>query len=559
MVHDQRRRPGRGTSWPAIVMAVAVALAALLVPSERTPSAAAAAPTIKTEVLVYGGTPSGVLAAVTASRAGADVILLEPRQHLGGMMSSGLGWTDFGARGTLRGYTGEFFDRTQAAEGLPDGRFHFQPHTAEYAFRAMLHTTDVRVRYGERIRDRGGVSKNGQRILTLTTTTGRTYAAKVFIDATYEADLMAQAGVSYAVGREGRSTYDESLAGARPTQLLLTLDDAVARPFVTPAPRSVGSADGRIQDSNYRICFSSDPANRTAFTKPAGYASHEYDVYIEYLKARSKSSGTAARLSWILGISPLPNQKYDVNDVGPLSTAVPGLNWDYPEADHATRLEIEAEHRRFTQGLLFHLRNNRRVPSSVRNELARYGLCKDEFTDNDNWPWLLYLREGRRMVGEHVLRQSDIETSQGKPDIIGISSYRVDSHYVSRWIDDDDRLLVEGLMSLAYQRYAIPYRSITPKRTEVTNLLVSVAASASHVAHSSLRMEPQYMLMGEAAGEAAALAISRPPQSPVTQAKDVQRIDVGELQRRLQAHGAYLDNPVVGAQTPLNDADRRRR
>jgi hypothetical protein len=327
---------------------------------------------------------------------------------------------------------------------------------------------------------------------------------------------------------------------------------------VTSAPGAVGTADDRIQDSNYRVCFSSDPANQTPFRQPQGYRSKDYDVYIKYLTVRAQSTGTAAKLSWILSIAPLANQKYDVNDVGPLSTAVPGLNWAYPNADHATRLEIERKHRVFTQGLFFHLRNNRRVPSSVRSEMARYGLCKDEFTENGNWPWLLYLREGRRMMGAYVLRQSDIETDKVKTDIIGVASYRVDSHFVSRWIDGNDRLLVEGGMSLPYQNWAIPYRSITPQRSQVTNLLVSVAASASHVAHASLRMEPHYMLMGEAAGEAAALAITGRPKGQVAQAVDVQGIDVVELQRRLTAHGAYLDNPTLGPRTPLTPAGRPR-
>lgn len=525
-----------------------------------------AATPIRSEVLVYGGTPSGVLAAVTASRAGADVILLEQRQHLGGMMSSGLGWTDIGNRTTHRGYTGEFFDRTQALEGTLDGRYHFQPHTAEQAFRSMLHSTDVRVRYGERLRDTQSVVKDGTRITQIRMASGRTYSAAIFIDATYEGDLMARSGVSYRVGREAGSTYGESLAGVRPSQLLTELDAMTSQPFVVAAPGPVGSADGRIQASNYRVCFSTDPANQTPFTKPVGYDSSEYDVYIKYLTIKAEDANMPAQLDWILTISPLANQKFDVNDLGPLSTAVPGLNWAYPKADHATRLEIERDHRVFTQGLFFHLRNNRRVPSSVRAQMAQYGLCKDEFTDNGNWPWLLYLREGRRMIGEYVLRQSDIETDRSKTDIIGVASYRVDAHYVSRWIDEDDQIFVEGSMSLPYTTYAIPYRSITPKRSQATNLLVPVTASASHVAQSSLRMEPQYMLMGEAAGEAAAMAITRrpgtgggivtPPGSPTPPASsasvrpltprviDVQRIDVAELQARLRAHGSYLVNPV---------------
>lgn len=577
MDRDHRRRLRARAGRRRWIVGAAALLIATTVPMARPSDATAAGPTTRTDVVVYGGTPGGILAAVTASRGGASVVLLEPRQHLGGMMSSGLGWTDIGNRGTHRGYTGEFFDRTQALEGLADGRYHFQPHTAETAFRDMLHTTDVVVRYGERLPNTGGVVVEGARIRSLTTTTGRIYDAGVFIDATYEGDLMARSGVEYRLGREARSTYGESLAGVRPTQLLLDLDDAISRPFLTDPPGPVGSADRRIQDSNYRVCFSSDPANRVPFSQPAGYRSQDYDVYVRYLTDRAAREMTPARLGWILSISPLPNQKYDVNDVGPLSTAIPGANWGYPEASHATRLGIEQDHRTFTQGLFFHLAQSRRVPSSVRAEMAAYGLCKDEFADNGNWPWLLYLREGRRMVGSYVLRQSDIELQRSKPDIIGVASYRVDSHFVSRWVTRDDQLMVEGAMSLPYMLYAIPYRSITPKASDITNLLVPVAASASHVAQSSLRMEPQYMIMGEAAGEAAAMATGRREASTTSvlaagspgvsvaattstplrsRTIDVQALDVAELQRRLKAHGAYLKNPANGTAAPSKVLDQ---
>jgi FAD dependent oxidoreductase len=588
---DRDRRPRTVArlrpSIRSTALMAAVCLAGLTAPAPT--HAASASSVVRAEVVVYGGTPGGILAAVTASRAGAGVILLEPSRHLGGLMSSGLGATDVGDKTTLRGYTGEFFDRTQAGEGTVAGRFRFQPHTAEQAFRGMLHSTDAVVRYGERILDASAVVRDGTHIRAIRTTSGTTYEAAVFIDASYTGDLMAQAGVKYRIGREGQSVYGESLAGVRPSQYLLTLDDTSARPFLTEAPGPVGSGDQRIQDSNYRVCFSSDPANQAPFARPDGYRSHDYDIYVTYLKNRAATSGVPAKLSWILSILILPNAKYDVNDVGPLSTAVPGLNWDYPKADHEQRLEIERKHREFTQGLFYHLRNNRRVPSSVRVEMARYGLCKDEFTDNDHWPRSLYLREGRRMLGAYVLRQSDIEKDRSKTDIIGVASYRVDSHFVSRWVTDDNRLMVEGGMSLPYMKYAIPYRSITPKRSDITNLLVPVAASASHVAQSSLRMEPQYMIMGEAAGEAAALALSRryatpPPTGSEADAPngaggssagsatiaaasmatstvlprpttDVQAIDVAELQRRLKAHGVYLTNPSTGS-SPLSNGAR---
>jgi hypothetical protein len=245
---------------------------------------------------------------------------------------------------------------------------------------------------------------------------------------------------------------------------------------------------------------------------------------------------------WVLVISTLIRQKHDVNSSSVLGSALPGLNWPYPEASHAQRQTIAALHRRYQQGLFWFLRNDPHVPISIRDAMAAYGLCKDEFTDNDNWPWLFYLREGRRMVGTYVMRQRDIESQRSKRDSIGIASYRVDSHYVSRWIDAEGDLFVEGTIALPYITYAVPYRALTPKRGEVDNLLVPIALSATHVAYSSLRMEPQYMLFGEAAGQAAAQAARMP--APV-----VQDIDVRQLQVDLEAHGSLLDPPSpVGPQ-----------
>lgn len=529
-------------------LVVGLVLAILgLAPFGDGPAAAAAAagPTYRSDVLVYGATPGGVLAAVTASRAGASVTLLEPTRHLGGMMSSGLSWTDIGDKTTLGGYTRQLFDRIAALEGSQAARYAFEPHIAEAAFASLLHSTSVSVRYGQRLAERGRIGKDGTRITWIRTTTGTTYRASVFIDASYEGDLMARAGVSFRVGRESSSEYGESLGGVQPA-LVIVADPMGARvPYVRSAPGPVGSADGRIQDANYRMCFSDDPANQVPFAQPAGYDRADYEIVLRFLAEREVLTGQSADLSWLLKLAPLAARKYDVNDNGLMSTAIPGLGWSWSALDVPARALIAAKHRQNSAGLFWFLANDPAVPDPVQTAISAYGLCADEFTDNDHWPPLLYVRETRRMVGTFVLTQEDVTSERQKADIIGIGSYRIDAHLVSRWIDAQGRLMGEGPLSGVYQDYAIPYGVIVPQADEATNLLVPVAASASHVAHSSLRMEPHYLLMGEAAGEAAAMAIrrGRGAVAGVAASTDVQLLDVSRLQARLKAHGAKLTNP----------------
>ena len=553
----------------------------LLATTSLAPSASAAG--FASQVLVYGGTPSGVLAAVTAARAGASVTLLEPTKHLGGLMSNGLGWTDIGDKSTLGGFTREWFDRVQRIEGETRGRYAFAPSSAELAFRQMLGTTKVRVVYDAPLRESGGVVKDGARILSVRTVAGNEYRAQTFIDASYTGDLMAQAGVTYRLGREAIAEFGEPLAGARGGRVILGSTAGQTMPYLATPPGPPGSADDRIQASNYRVCFSSDPSRRVPLAAPLGYDRDDFTVIDVYLDSLAVLRKEPASVHWVLSITPLTDRKYDVNDYGAMSTALPGLNWTYPEATYAQRALIDQQHRRYAKGLFHFLAHDSAVAQSVRSQMARFGLCKDEFLDNGHWPRQLYLREGRRMVGQYVLRQSDLQTKRSKTDIIGIASYRIDSHFVSRWADAG-RIMAEGTMSAPKLNYAIPYRIMVPNPAEARNLLVPVAASATHVAQSSLRMEPQYMLMGEAAGEAAALTRSRRivitrsnagaatcgglaharstagavKCGGLTQAGstatptsgfvivgpiDVGKIDVARLQARLKARGAKLTNP----------------
>jgi hypothetical protein len=549
-------------AWARVLAGALVAALGLVLCGAPAAASATTTNAIRSsDVLVYGGTPAGVIAAYTAARAGVTVILLEPTKHLGGMMSNGLAATDIGDRATVGGFARALFTRIGKLEGTPSGDWRFQPRNAERAARDMLASVNVTVLFEQRILDQGGVAKSGPVIASVTTTMGMTFTARVFIDATYEGDLLAQAGVSWRIGREASTEYGESLAGVRPAVVAMTLPADVPPPrYLSTAPGSIGSADTRVQDSNYRICLTSNVQDQRAFAMPIGYRASDYRFLAAYLQARAAAAGTVAQLSWVLSLSALTNAKFDANASGPLSTSLPGLNWDYATSGEARRHAIRVAHRSWAQGFLYFLRYDTSVPHHVRATLAKLGLCRDEFTDNGNWPRQLYIREGRRMVGAYVLTQADIETDRTKVDVIGIASYRVDAHFVSRWFDVASRsILAEGQLALPYADYAIPYEIITPIGEEATNLLVPVAASASHVAEASLRMEPQYMVMGEAAGEAAAMVVQGDPWATV------QTISVTDLQARLAAHGAILTLPpdrsttgsASGAAAPRGDPRRR--
>jgi hypothetical protein len=520
--------------WVALALSLAVMVS--LVPHRPDEGGRLlAATTTAPRVIVYGGTPAGILAAVTSARAGRDVVLIEPTRHVGGMMTSGLGWTDTGDRATIGGYTREFFNRVQTAEGSLEGRYHFEPSVAERVFEAMLVHPRIVVVRNDRLAETGGVTVVNRRITSIRLVSGRVIAGTVFVDATYEGDLMADAGVSYRIGRESTTALFESEAGVRPAGVIATLPAGFDPGFPLSAPGALGTADKRIQASNYRICFSSNPTNRVPFPLPAGYDAADHEVLLHVINARlAANPGITPTVGWFLTISPLVNKKFDVNDFGSMSTAIPGLNYPYPDATYAQRASIDAAHRTYDQGFIWFLANDPRVPQAIRTQMAGYGLCKDEFVDNGNWPRLLYLREGRRMEGAYMVRQRDIDRWRSKTDAIGIASYRRDSHFVSRWIDSSNRLRAEGSLSPHVRvRWDIPYRSLTPKATQILNLLVPVTASASHVAMSSLRMEPQYMIMGEAAGQAAAMVAG-------VAGGTVQGVDVQVLQNLLRGHGAYI-------------------
>ena len=506
------------------------------------------------DVVVYGGTAGGVITAVAAAREGLEAALVEPDTYLGGMVSGGLGWTDYGRREVIGGYSLEFFERVGKKYGRPV-EWHFEPHVAEEVFREMTQEAGVAVYCGHRLRERNGVSKRGTRITAIAMENGAKFAARVFADATYEGDLMAQAGVSYTWGREGTGEYAESLAGVRDRtpkhQFTVQISpyDAAGKllPEVSPKKKAPsGSPDRKVQAYNFRVCMTKAPENRVLFPQPAGYDAGRFALLARMLQEMDKVK-RGANQRWtaadVMKPDPLPNGKTDTNNNGAFSTDYIGGSYDYPNGSYATRGRIWHAHKAYVQGFLYFLQNDPQVPRELHDEMAQWGLCRDEFTDTGNWPRQLYVREARRMIGMYVMSQKDIQSELTKRDAIGMGSYNSDSHNVQRIVNAEGFVENEGDMQVPVTPYQIPYRVMLPKRADAINLLVPVCFSATHVAYSTLRMEPQYMIIGHAAGVAANLAI----KADVA----VQDVASRELTTLLKIQRAVLELPAA---TPVDRA-----
>ena len=497
------------------------------------------------DLVVYGGTAGGVMTAVAAAREGLQVAIVEPGKHLGGMVTGGLSRTDFGKREVIGGIALEFYQRAgkkygREIEWMPE------PRIAEQILNEMiLEARTVKVFRGERLREKGGVARQGSRIISLTTEKGSRFTGKIFADASYEGDLLAQAGVDFTWGREGTAQYGESLAGVRPKDRNHQFDfpvsayvgEGAARrllPEIQTEPRGeIGAADRKVQAYNFRMIFTDNPANRLPFVKPATYDPQRFELAARWLQGFVRHNGRAPRMNEIL----LPAQiagdrKWDFNNRGAFSTDYIGKSWEYPNASYARRAWIWKDHRRYTAELFYFLTTDPRVPKETQAEVSRFGLAKDEFVDNGYWPYQLYIREARRLVGDYVVTQKDIQTELTKVDVIGMGSYNSDSHNVQRYLEADGTAQNEGNMEVGVKPYQIPYRILLPKRTQSTNLLVPVCFSASHVTYSTLRMEPQYMIIGQAAGVAARMAIEM--------RKSVQEVDPAALTERLRSLGAVF-------------------
>ena len=494
------------------------------------------------DLLIYGGSAGGVMSAVTAARQGLRVALLEPGNHIGGMVSGGLSATDHGEKGVVGGYSLEFYKRlgrhyNREVEWYPE------PHVAETVLQEIVQEAgDVTVFHKHRLDEKGGVKREGTRVLEIRTDNGEAFQAAIFIDATYEGDLMAQAGVSYTWGREGVDQYHESLAGVRPKDAHHQFDFPVSAydetgnllPEIQSGSRGeLGAGDQKIQAYNFRMILTQDRENRVPFPQPPDYSANRYELLRRFLAEFSRQEARPPRLDEILLPREIADHKWDFNNRGPFSTDYIGGNWEYPNASYRRRLEIWQDHINYTKGLFYFLARDPRVPRPLQEEISEFGLAQDEFVDNENWPHQLYVREARRMVGDFVMTQKDVQTELTKPDVIGMGSYNSDSHNVQRYMTEQGHAQNEGNMEVPVTPYQIPYRILLPRQAQVANLLVTVCFSASHVTYSTLRMEPVYMIIGQAAGVAAAMAIEG--KAPLHD------IDTNSLTAILRSQGAVLE------------------
>ncbi len=493
------------------------------------------------DVVVYSGTSSGVMAAYTAAKEGLSVALLERTGHVGGLTTSGIGNVDIGWPTTVGGYTAEFLRKVGAHYGTPHRmQIHLECKVAEGIMNEMLSETGVNVFLHTRLQEKGGVKVENGKIVSVTMEDGSVFSAPVFIDCSYEGDLMAQAGVSYLTGREGREEFGESSAGVCDYKVFRTYTSeemAQVRKVAAKYPLDIkfeekvkrGSADSKSQAYVYRLIVTDDPDNRVPFYEPEGYDPDRYFNVLYRIQRRG-----ATRFAQMVTLYNLPNRKYDLNHMDLINAS-----WDYPEGSYALREAIDLYHRRYQEGLLWFLGHDPRVPEALRKDTQRYGLAADEFTDNGNWPYQLYIREGRRMRGEYVMVQQDAWEHPTKEDAVAIGSYFLDCHIVSSVVNKRGFHLEEGNFDYTpYRPYEIPYRTIIPKKAECTNLLVPVCMSASHVICASLRMEPVYMMLAQAAADAAALAIRN--------GVAVQDVDVKALQKKLREQ-----KQIIRFQPPL--------
>ena len=530
--------------------------------------AASAAPR-SSDILVYGCNSGGVAAAVQAKRMGKTVVMVCPERHLGGLSAGGLGWTDSGNKTVIGGLSREFYHRVWQHYDKPEawkwqkreqygntgqgtvaldktGRtmWIFEPHVAEMVFENWVKENKISiVRNAWLDRDKG-VKLSGGRIQSITTLDGKTYVAKMFIDATYEGDLMAAAKVDYHVGRESTATYDEKWNGvqtgvlhhrhhfgavAKPISPYVIAGDAksgVLPRISTESPGKFGEGDKKIQAYCYRMCLTQVEANRVPFPRPAKYDAKEYELLLRIFDAGWRET--------FQKFDPIPNGKTDTNNHGPFSTDNIGRNYDYPEASYARRREILDEHVNYQQGWLYFIANDPRVPAEVRTVMAKWGLAKDEFKDNGNWPHQIYVREARRMIGKYVMTENELTKKRPTPEPVGMGSYGIDSHNIQRYITPEGTVQNEGDIGVSTAGpYQISYGSLVPKKGQAANLFVPVCLSSSHIAYGSIRMEPVFLILGQSAATAAAMAID---------AKiDVQDVPYEQLRKRLLADGQVLE------------------
>lgn len=548
-------------------MRIAVSLLALLSLFPPPASAAAEAAVVTTEICVYGGTAAGVIAAVQAVRMGRQVVLVNPDVRLGGMTSGGLGQTDVSKkRSIVAGLARLFYEDiaawyrqdsawtqqrrgdyvpTIAVEPNETAWWNFEPHVAEMIFERYVREKGVTLLRRERLDLSHGVEKAGARIVAIRLESGRVVRAAFFIDASYEGDLLAKAGVGYRVGREANAEFGETINGVQPSPAERTTNhqlpsgiSAYVRPGdrasgllpgIDPSPlESEGTGDHRVQAYAFRLCLTDVPGNRVPFRRPADYDERDFEILFRAFEAGLD------RIPWIN--SAMPNRKTDINNSGGISINYIGQNHAYPDADYATRDRIRAEHRRYQEGLMWTLANHPRVPESIRAAMAPWGLAADEFRENAGWPEALYLREARRMRGTAVMTEHHCVGRIAARDAVALGAYTMDSHNTRRYVDASGHVRNEGNVQIRIpEPYPIGYDATTPRADECENLLVPVCLSATHTAYCSIRMEPVFMMLGQSAATAAAQAWE--------QKTSVQQIDRAKLRDRLLADRQLLAWP----------------
>ncbi|WP_439487765.1 FAD-dependent oxidoreductase [Algoriphagus sp.] len=498
-----------------------------------------------TDVIVYGGTSGAVTAAIQAKKMGKSVILVSPDTHLGGLSSGGLGWTDTGKKEVIGGLSREFYQRVynkyqqeggwkwedpadfgNKGQGTPaiDGEFRtmwiFEPHVAEEVFDEWMKEMEIELYRDEWLDRDAGVTVEDGKITAIRTLSGKEFKGRMFIDATYEGDLMTAAGVNYHVGREATSVYDEEWNGIQTgvyhhRHHFQVLDNPID-PYWTPGdpssglipkisaenPGVKGEGDNKIQAYCFRTCMSNHPENRIPFPKPDNYDSTQYELLVRVFDAGWRE--------WFDKFDMIPNRKTDTNNHGPFSSDNIGMNYEYPEASYERRKEIIKEHEDYQKGLLYFVANDPRVPKEIQDEFQKWGLAKDEFIDNGNWPHQIYVREARRMIGKYVMTENELLQKKPTPESVGMGSYTIDSHNIQRFVDENGHVQNEGDIGVGLPGpYEIAYGSIVPKKEEITNLVVPVAVSASHIAFGSIRMEPVFMILGQSGATAAVMALEK--------------------------------------------------
>jgi hypothetical protein len=505
---------------------------------------------VQKDIIIYGATASGVTAAVAAAREGASVLLIEPGRNVGGMVTGGLSHTDYGDRTVIGGLTTEFYHRI--AQHYNTHVFNWrgpEPHVGEKILKDWLDEYGVEVVYEKRVI---AVEKENNRISKIILSDNHHVIGSVFIDASYEGDLMAKAGISYVVGREGIKDYNESWAGRQPITFTSHQIDARINPFWDDKEKKIlplihqkpmvgiGEGDEGVQSYCFRLIATDRPENMIPWPKPDNYDPKNYELVRRYYKEKP-SAGP------LIGFWPtLPNGKSDINSsVGISTNLLDGSSWLYPDADYEKRDSIWQWHKDYTLGLAWFLSHDSSVPTHVRDAMKKFGLCKDEYVENNHFPHQLYVRVGRRMKGEYFLTQHDLMQDTVKYDAIGMGSYNIDVREmqrsymeISRFPDMKSETYNEGYLSIPVSQYELPYRALVPKFEECENLIVPVCISGSAIAIASIRMEPQYMIMGESAGVAAAMALKSK--------RPVQQIDVYALREKLKGYKQILslkDNP----------------